>query len=727
MRAASVTTWTTTVLTSLALAGGLAWGRQGRQEVSAGERRPAPRLPWREAGLGERQAAAHLLNRFAFGPRPGEVDHVVAAGLDRWFEQQLGAALPDPNLEARLAALPALAMSQADMVRIYKNPGQILAEAVKEGVIRKDELAAAQSDQRLKRLYAAGNFAGNANGRGRNGGGAGGDSAAAVGETGTAGAGAVGADAAAGAGGAEIDRPELRARLLAFARNQGYRPERELDGQLLAQKLLRAAESQNQLREVMTDFWFNHFNVSQTNGRARPYLLSYERDAIRPKALGTVRGLLEATSHHPAMLYYLDNAESTAAPDEPTLFGDEMQEMQAARRPRGLARQPNVPKGRGLNENYARELMELHTLGVDGGYTQKDVIEVARAFTGWTVLPSGPAREGVEKRLDKVRRFGGLGFHVDGDFLFRADMHDSAVKKVLGRTLPPGRGIEDGEEVLDLLAGHPSTARHLATQLAVRFVSDRPPRQLIDRLVATYDRTGGDVRALLRTLAQSPEFWSPEAVGAKVKSPFELAVSAVRASGAHVEDPQQLLGWIRRMGEPLYAYQAPTGYPDRADAWVNTGALLNRMNFGLQFASQRIGGVDMDLPSLHDGPEPESREAALRTYAALLLPGRDLAATLRLLGPLVSDPAVAHRIDEAAPKEALPAVPARDNGDEMAAGSGLEGAGAGGGRQARGERQGDGPAALAALAAIAGVPRHPPTPLEQVVGMVLGSPEFQRR
>ncbi|HLX07021.1 MAG TPA: DUF1800 domain-containing protein [Thermoanaerobaculia bacterium] len=717
MRAASVTTWTTTVLTSLALAGGLAWGRQGsqgRQGVSAGERRPASRLPWREAGLGERQAAAHLLNRFAFGPRPGEVDQVVAAGLDRWFEQQLGAALPDPNLEARLAALPALAMSQADMVRIYKNPGQVLAAAVKEGVIRKEDLAAAQSDQRLKRLYAAGNFDGNANGRGRNGG-AGGNSAAAAGEV---------ADAAAGAGGAESDRPELRARLLAFARNQGYRPERELDDQLLTQKLLRAAESQNQLREVMTDFWFNHFNVSQTNGRARPYLLSYERDAIRPKALGTVRGLLEATSHHPAMLYYLDNAESTAAPDEPTLFGDEMQEMRAARRPRGPARQPNVPQGRGLNENYARELMELHTLGVDGGYTQKDVIEVARAFTGWTVLPSGPAREGIEKRLDKARRFGGLGFQVDGDFLFRADMHDSAVKKVLGRTLPPGRGIEDGEEVLDLLAGHPSTARHLATQLAVRFVSDRPPRQLIDRLVATYDRTGGDVRALLRTLAQSPEFWSPEAVGAKVKSPFELAVSAVRASGAHVEEPRQLLDWIRRMGEPLYAYQAPTGYPDRADAWVNTGSLLNRMNFGLQFASQRIGGLDMDLPSLHDGPEPESREAALRTYAALLLPGRDLAATLRLLGPLVSDPAVAHRIDEAAPKEALPALPARDDGDEMVAAGGLEGAGAGGGRQVRGGRQGGGPAPLAALA---GVPRHSPTPIEQVVGMVLGSPEFQRR
>jgi uncharacterized protein (DUF1800 family) len=493
MKAASWTaTWTLTTLTSLALAGGLAWGRQGA--VAAEPRRAAERLPWRQAGLTEREAAAHLLNRFAFGPRPGEIDQVVAAGLDGWVERQLAADLPDPNLDARLRDLPALAMSQADMVRMYRNPNQILQQAVKEGVIDKSELAAAKSDQGLKKLYARGNLDGS---------GRGGPAIAAN---------------AASADAAEIERPELRAKVLEFARARGYRPERELQGQLLAQKLFRAAESQDQLREVMTDFWFNHFNVSATNGRARPYLLSFERDAIRPNALGTVRSLLEATARHPAMLYYLDNAESTAAPDAPTLLGDEMRSMGRPAGRFGYGPPPSsrpraAPKGHGLNENYARELMELHTLGVDGGYTQRDVIEVARAFTGWTVLPSGPAREAVERRLEKVRRFGGLGFHVDGDFLFRADMHDSAAKTVLGRGLPPGRGIEDGEEVLDLLASHPSTARHLSTQLAVRFVSDNPPRALVDRLVATYDRSRGDVRAMLRTLVQSPEFWSRGAVG----------------------------------------------------------------------------------------------------------------------------------------------------------------------------------------------------------------------
>ena len=736
MRAANCTaTWTLTTLGALALAGGLAWGGQG----GAAEPRPrqaAPeRLPWREAGLTERQAAAHLLNRFAFGPRPGEVDQVVAMGLDRWVERQLAADLPDPNLDARLRDLPALALSQADMVRIYRNPNQILQQAVKEGVIDKRELAAAKADEGLKKLYARGNAGGN--GGGGNGAGGGG---------------------AAGADAADLERPELRAKVLEFARAKGYRPERELQGQLLAQKVLRAAESQDQLREVMTDFWFNHFNVSATNGRARPYLLSFERDAIRPNALGSVRGLLEATARHPAMLYYLDNAESTAAPDAPTLLGDEMRSM---RRPAGRfgygppppSRPAGAPKGHGLNENYARELMELHTLGVDGGYSQRDVIEVARAFTGWTVLPSGPAREAVEKRLERVRRFGGLGFQVDGDFLFRADMHDSAAKTVLGRSLPPGRGIEDGEQVLDVLAGHPSTARHLSTQLAVRFVSDNPPRALVDRLVATYDRSRGDVRAMLRTLVQSPEFWARGAVGAKVKSPFELAVSAVRASGAHVEDPRPLLGWIARMGEPLYAYQAPTGYPDRADAWVNTGSLLNRMNFGLQFASQRIPGVDMDLPSLHDGPEPESRQAALTTFAALLLPGRDLSATIRMLTPMVSDPAVARRVDDAAPKESPQAVQVRaDDGDEEMAGA-AGGAGGGGGGVGAAGRAGGGGKARAAAGEVGGAagnpavaplaasarrrlpgevvrvarPQHPPTAIEQVVGVILGSPEFQRR
>ncbi len=677
-------------LTAVALAGGLVWGRQ----VAAAEtrrpeaQRPSLTLPWKEAGLTERQAAAHLLNRFGFGPRPGEIDQVVAIGLGRWFERQLAAGIPDPNLEARLRDLPALAMSETDMVRVYRNPGQVLAEARRVGVITQEELVAARGDKILQRRYEQ-----QAEKPGA-------DDATMATPAVRRAAAVTAAPTGAGADAGTMVRPEVRARILEFARQRGYRPERQLQQQLLAQKLLRAAEAQNQLQEVMTDFWFNHFNVSVTNGQARPYVLAYERDAIRPAALRTVRDLLEATARHPAMLYYLNNAESTASPDAPTLMGDEMPSLQAQQQadrrfgigPPPPVKRPGQARGRGLNENYARELMELHTLGVDGGYTQKDVVEVARAFSGWTVLPSGPAREAVEKRLEKVRRYGGLGFREDGDFLFRADMHDDGPKAILGYHLPPGRGIEDGETVLDLLASRRATARHLSTQLAVRFVSDSPPPALVDRLTATYERTGGDVRELLRTLVQSPELWSREAVAAKVKSPFELAVSAVRVSGAHVENPRPILNWVARMGQPLYAYQAPTGYPDRADSWVNTGSLLNRMNFGLQLASQRIAGVEIDLQGLHEGREPESRDEALGVYAALLLPGRDLGTTMKLLTPMLADPVLVHRVDAAAPGAA--------------------------------------PAVLAALAEEGPAPRrqqHLPTPVEQVVGLILGSPEFQRR
>ncbi|HEX2643829.1 MAG TPA: DUF1800 domain-containing protein, partial [Thermoanaerobaculia bacterium] len=244
------------------------------------------------------------------------------------------------------------------------------------------------------------------------------------------------------------------------------------------------------------------------------------------------------------------------------------------------------PRSRGLNENYARELLELHTLGVDGGYTQQDVTEVARAFTGWTVLPAG--------RLGEAGRRGRLGFEVDGQFLFRADAHDAGKKVILGRSFPAGRGIEDGEAVLDLVASHPATARHLAAKLAVRFVSDQPSPALIDRLAQVYRTSGGDTRAMLAALASSPEFWKRETVGAKIKSPFEVVASALRSTGAQVEDPREALEWIAKMGQPLYAAPAPTGYPDRAEAWVNTGALLQRMNFGLELAAGRVRGVEVD-------------------------------------------------------------------------------------------------------------------------------------
>ncbi len=669
--------------------------------VAAG--RPASsRMPWRQAGLSERQAAAHLLNRFAFGPRPGEVDEVVAMGLDRWLDRQLaggdrsGAA--DPQLARRLAAYPALAMSTADLLRVYPPPQAVLAEARQAGVVTGKNAAG------IVPLAAV--------------------------------------DPNAGLGaGAEADKKALRQKVLAFARERGYRPEKELLGQLMAQKLLRAVYAESQLGEVMTDFWFNHFNVSLTNRRTRPYLLAYERDAIRPHALGRFRDLLGATAHQPAMLLYLDNAQSTANAAAETTMADAMERRPAGRfgmRRGALAARAGGAGGakkgeRGLNENYARELMELHTLGVDGGYTQKDVVEVARAFTGWSVVPAGPARAKLEERLARADRNGGLGFRQEGEFLFRADAHDAGEKLILGHRFPAGRGIEDGEQVLDLLAVQPATARHLASQLAVRFVSDHPPQALVDRLAAVYLSSGGDMRQMIWAIAAAPEFWSREAVDAKIKSPFELAASALRAIGGEVGEPRALIDWIGRIGEPLYAYQAPTGYPDRAEAWVNTGSLLNRMNFGMTLAAGRVRGVDVDLPALNGGREPESRQQALAVYAGLLMPGRDLAPTLRLLQPLVANPDLARQVDRRAPvavekpaenpaenppehstTRPRPAVDERSaaNADEMLA-EALFGDAA--------ERQPGRPGGDREAAALA------PSPLQQVVGVILGSPEFQRR
>jgi uncharacterized protein (DUF1800 family) len=637
------------------------------------EKPPSIHMPWKEAGLTEKQAAAHLLNRFAFGPRPGEVEAVAKMGLERWFERQLAGGLPDDSMEDDLRRLPALRMSTAEIVKTYPPAGMVLYQAKEAGILPE---SATKKDVRGK------------DGRG------------------------------------DEDREALRSKVMAFAMEQGYRPQKELIGQLMTQKLVRAVESENQLGEVMTDFWFNHFNVSTTDNKARAYLLPYERDAIRPNALGRFRDLLEATAKSPAMLVYLDNAQSSAPDGAPTT-------MEGMKRRGRLGMKPIASndadvlgrrvRPRGVNENYARELMELHTLGVDGGYTQQDVVEVARAFTGWTILPPGKNRDRAELRLARAERVGGLGFqsgfHREGEFLFRADQHDAGEKTVLGVRLPAGRGIEDGEAVLDLLAANKSTARHIASKLAVRFVSDTPPRALVDRLTDVYLKTGGDVRRLLVAIVESPELWSRDAVGAKIKSPFELAASALRITGGKMGgdmgDPREILKWIARMGQPLYAYQAPTGYPDRAEAWVNTGSLLNRMNFGLQLAADRVRGIALDLPALNGGREPESREEALRVYAALLMPGRDLASTLKLLGPMVADPNLAKKVDQAAPKETAKGT---DPEEEMVYGNPEMGTS----RSIKiRDRLDDIPKEP--------VDRKPPTPLKQVVGVILGSPEFQRR
>jgi uncharacterized protein (DUF1800 family) len=333
--------------------------------------------------------------------------------------------------------------------------------------------------------------------------------------------------------------PEMRRTLAA--------PQQVLS-ELMQAKLLRAAFSERQLQEVLVDFWFNHFNVFIGKGQVRQYLPEYERDVIRPQVLGNFRDLLGAVAHSPAMLIYLDNWQS-AAPN-----------TQMVNRGRiGMLQRPAPRRqARGLNENYARELMELHTLGVDGGYTQQDVVELARILTGWTI--EGP-RQG-------------------GGFLFRPAMHDSGTKTFLG-TRFDGSGRDEGERALDLLARHRSTARHISYKLAQRFVADDPPTALVDRAARTFTDSGGNLREVVRTIITSPEFLSPEVYRAKVKTPLEFVVSSVRATGATMNSALPLVAAMRNLGMPLYGSQPPTGYSATSDAWVNTGALLNRMNFAV--------------------------------------------------------------------------------------------------------------------------------------------------
>jgi uncharacterized protein (DUF1800 family) len=351
--------------------------------------------------------------------------------------------------------------------------------------------------------------------------------------------------------------------------------------ELSAQKVLRAIYSERQLQEVLTDFWFNHFNVDARKGRDRFLLTEYERETIRPRVLGKFRDLLEATAKSPAMLFYLDNWMS-ADPNGPHM---EMLQPRVARgpfggrtlvprAPRPQAQGKNAPKG--LNENYGRELMELHTLGVDGGYTQKDVTEVARAFTGWTI--------------DNPR--------LGGGFKFNPRLHDTGQKVVLGHVIKAGGDESDGEQVLDILAKQPATARFIATKLARRFVSDTPPPALVDRAAARFRATDGDLREVMRTILTSQEFLAPDAYRAKVKTPFEFVVSAARAVGADVQEALPLVRQLQQLGMPLYQCQPPTGYKDTADAWVNTGALVSRMNFALTLAGNKLRGISVaSLPT----------------------------------------------------------------------------------------------------------------------------------
>ena len=370
---------------------------------------------------------------------------------------------------------------------------------------------------------------------------------------------------------------------------------------LQAAKVVRAVTSERQLEEIIVDFWFNHFNVFANKGDVRWYVSAYEREAIRPYALGKFPDLVRATARHPAMLFYLDNWVS-------------------ARADYVIPAGPNRGRKTGLNENYARELMELHTLGVDGGYTQQDVTEVARAFTGWTI--------------DRPR--------VEGRFLFRPSMHDQGEKVVVGHRIAAGGGQDDGERVIDVLTQHPSTARFVATKLVRRFVSDTPPPQLVDRVAAAYAASGGDIPAMLRIIFASPEFRGGDASLTKIKKPFEFVTSAVRALGGRV-DAQGGLALARasaEIGEPLYLAQPPTGYADRAEVWVSSGALLARMNFALALASGQYPHVTVDLAPLVAGSDPRSPADVLDRLLAAIVGDQVGPTTRAVLAAKLTDPQI---------------------------------------------------------------------------------------
>jgi uncharacterized protein (DUF1800 family) len=498
------------------------------------------------------KAIVHVLNRVGFGPRPGDVASVRAIGLQRYIEQQLQPdRIADTAVDARLSGLTTIGMSAREITEKFEIPQLQMRQARKQQ-------AARTGDQN------------------------------------------------------EPGKPPRPAPEIQQRANQVVM-------ELSEQKLIRAIYSDRQLQEVLTDFWFNHFNVDARKGRDRFLLTEYERDTIRPHVLGKFSDLLKATARSPAMLFYLDNWQS-ADPNGPHVdpriaarrqaLGGQLGQGRARRFLPAMPAAPNQQAKRpprGLNENYGRELMELHTLGVDGGYTQKDVTEVARAFTGWTI--------------DNPRQ--GAGYH------FEPRIHDDGEKLVLGHRIKAGGGERDGLEVLDLLSRHPSTAHFIATKLVRRFVSDTPPPALVDRAAARFRETDGDLREVVRTILTSSEFLSPDAYRAKVKTPFEFVVSAVRATGSEVQDAMPLVRTMQQLGMPLYACQPPTGYKDTADVWMNTGALVSRMNIALAIAGNQMRGISMaNQPAASDS----------RGLAATILNGDVSDATLATISKATTAP-----------------------------------------------------------------------------------------
>jgi uncharacterized protein (DUF1800 family) len=568
--------------------------------------------------------AVHAVDRLTFGAQPGEVDAVAAMGVDRWIDLQLHPdQIPDTALHSRLAQYRTLQMSSREVAANF--PPNPLLKAAMEGkvpipsepyrrAIYQAGIVRLESRQDEKQATSAASSANDGK-----------TMLASVSDTQSAApkpeknvvpdrnsnhelvdslvtlppdvrmqrilslSPAEQAGLMKGLAGGKKQallaglNPQQRETVVALDNPQAL-----VNYEAQSGKLMRAVYGDRQLEEVLTDFWFNHFNVYLNKGADRYLVTAYERDVIRPHILGKFQDLLLATAQSPAMLFYLDNWQSEG-PNSPAATGQTPPKAQARRvngpfgphpvvhtTPKPQAANANPPKKRGgLNENYARELMELHTLGVNGGYTQKDVTEVARVFTGWTLQDP---RDG-------------------GGFVFKEKLHEPGTKTVLGHKIKEN-GEKEGLQVLQILAHHPSTAHFLSLELAQRFVSDDPPPQLVDQMAKTFLKTNGDLREVMRTMLSSPLFWAPETYRAKVKTPFEFVVSSLRATDADITETAPLLQKLNAMGMPIYGMQPPTGYSTKAETWVNSSALLDRMNFALALVNNKIPGTHFDPAAL---------------------------------------------------------------------------------------------------------------------------------
>ena len=650
--------------------------------------------------LTEDQKIIHVLSRLGFGARPGDVDRVKQMGIDKYIEQQLNpSSINDSAAEGKVKGFDVFGMSTAEVFAKYPNPGALLRQL--DGG-KKAQAAKAQVQDTNK----PGDGVQPAQPQDPN---------------------ALTAD----------QQRERRERLAQLYKEYDLRPAGQLMPQIVGNRILRDVYSERQLQEVMVDFWQNHFNVFAGKGALRWYIPSYERDVIRPNALGNFKDLVVATAKSPAMLFYLDNFESVSPNSQqpgnrnpnaqrvqqeilrnggmlPPLMRDNirrrtgMSDAEIDARLRQMRTNPQTPKPqqqkqqkRGINENYARELMELHTLGVDGGYTQADIVEVAKCFTGWTIAdPRGYRKvaanmiEGKDDRqIERLQRMAGVPDDLEsGEFYFNERWHEGGSKTVLGQKVNDG-GMKDGLKVIDILVNSPATAHFIAKKLAVKFVSDNPSEAYIGRIADAFHRSGGDIKTTLRAIFTDKEFFAPENYRAKIKTPYELAISSIRALGADTNGSPAMLAMLNKLGEVPYSYQAPTGYPDKAEDWVNTGALLERFNFAIAIASNRIPGTHVDLRNFASS----DKAGVLDKSVAQILNGEISASTKSTLSKQIEMPL---------PDVTAGSEPKMEDADFMPAEKGKN---APGNRQAR-------------LLAPTGDPE-----VFKVVSLVLGTPEFQRQ